>query len=178
MSYSGTASKRCFCFWKILEGFVANGGWIHGPLSLNTRASPTLSLRWWLGGSKYIPLQCDRTISAPRWCLVTNFSFSPDSSNFFWPCLPGQPLVCKSPWGITLNGPKKDTKLTFTHYIHIECVKKNTPLHTPFRKDINSNRENISRGAPCISLLSCNGNIIDLVCVASNFIFSFASFSS
>lgn len=111
------------------------------------------------------------------WSLISHFLLIHQTS--FGPAyLPGQPLVCKSPWGITLNGPKKDTKLTFTHYIHIECVKKNTPLHTPFRKDINSNRENISRGAPCISLLSCNGNIIDLVCVASNFIFSFASFSS
>jgi hypothetical protein len=48
-------------------------------------------------------------------------------------------------------------------------MKKNTPLHTPFRKDINFDKKNISKGAACISLLSCYGNIIKLVSVTSNF---------
>lgn len=115
-------------------------------------------------------------ISAPRLRFVNNLSFSPDSSNFFWSCLPGHPLVCKLAWCVTLNGPKEDTNLTFTQYIHTECVKKNTSLHTPVRKDINFDGGNISRGALCISLLSCNGNIIEWVCVASNLIFSLVLF--
>lgn len=36
-----------------------------------------------------------------------SFPCSPDSADLFWPCLPVHPLVCKLPWCVTLNGPKK-----------------------------------------------------------------------
>lgn len=53
------------------------------------------------------------------------------------------PLICRFLWPIIPNGTKKDTKLTFTHYIHTEPMKKNIS----FRKDINSDRKKYFKGS-------------------------------
>lgn len=103
MSYSGAATEKCFCSWKIL-GVLCCKWWVNPwPQVLKAIANlmePVATRRW-----LYSPN--DMVLSAPRLYFVNNLLFSPDSLNFFWPCLPGQPLVCKLPWCITLNGPKK-----------------------------------------------------------------------
>ena len=106
ISYSGAASEKCFYSRKILECFVANGGWIRGPQSLKIIANPTWLNQWLLRGWLYSQEVRHDNFS---WqiMLCKSFAFSSDSSNVFWPWLPVHPLVCKLPWCVTPNGPKK-----------------------------------------------------------------------
>lgn len=131
MSYSGAASEKVLLLLRNIGVLCCNGGWIRGPpiIKHNSWSKPT---RWLLRGHS-TKEGFDNFSLQMRFCK----SFV----NFSWfiklrlaETLPGHLLVCKLPWCITLNGPKKDTKLTFTHYIHIEAWRKTPPCTHPLEK--------------------------------------------